>query len=97
MIATNFMNNGPVAIIMMSLVMSMGASVDANITALCMGCILFSQVAYATPIASPFAAMLFSNTEWIRPKDVYKYGGISTAILIVCCIVFTMVWGNLLF
>lgn len=97
MIATNFMNNGPVAIIMMSLVMSMGASVDANITALCMGCILFSQVAYATPIASPFAAVLFSNTEWIRPKDVYKYGGISTAILIVCCIVFTLVWGNLLF
>lgn len=97
MIATNFMNNGPVAIIMMSIVMSLGSTMDANVTALCMSCILFSQIAYATPIASPFAAMLFSNTEWVKPKDLYKYGGISTAILIVCCIVFALVWGNLIF
>lgn len=97
MIATNFMNNGPVAIIMMSLAISMSSTVDANITAICMGCILFSQVAYATPIASPFAAMLFSNSEWIRPKDVYKYGGISTVILIVFCIIFTVIWGELVF
>ena len=97
MIATNFMNNGPVAIIMMSIVMSLGTTMGANVTALCMSCILFSQIAYATPIASPFAAMLFSNTEWVKPKDLYKYGGISTAILIVCSVVFALVWGTLIF
>lgn len=97
MIVTNFMNNGPVAIIMMSVAISMSESIGANMVALCMGCILFSQVAYATPIASPFAAMLFSNTQWIKPKDVYYYGGISTAILIVCCIAFALLWGGLIF
>ena len=97
MIVTNFMNNGPVAIIMMSVAISMSDSIGANMVALCMGCILFSQVAYATPIASPFAAMLFSNTEWSKPKDVYYYGGISTAILIVCCIAFALLWGGIIF
>lgn len=97
MIVTNIMNNGPVAIIMMSVAISMADTVGANMIALCMGCILFSQVAYATPIASPFAAMLFSNTQWIKPKDVYYYGGISTAILIVCCIAFALLWGGLVY
>lgn len=26
-----------------------------------------------TPAASPFAAMLFGNKEWLKPKDIYKY------------------------
>ena len=26
-----------------------------------------------TPAASPFAAMLFGNKEWLQPKEIYKY------------------------
>lgn len=29
--------------------------------------------AIATPAASPFAAMLFGNKEWLKAKDVYRY------------------------
>ncbi len=29
--------------------------------------------AIATPAASPFAAMLFGNKEWLRAKDIYKF------------------------
>ncbi len=97
MAVTNFMNNGPVAIIMMSVAVSMSGTVGANLMAICAGCILFSQLAYATPIASPFSAMLFSNKDWIRPKDVYLYGGISTCILIPLCILFTVLWGSVIF
>ena len=97
MAVTNFMNNGPVAIIMMSVAVSMSDTVGANLMAICAGCILFSQLAYATPVASPFSAMLFSNKDWIRPKDVYLYGGISTCILIPLCILFTVLWGSVIF
>lgn len=97
MFVTNFMNNGPIAIIMMSVAVSMADSIGANLMALCVGCILFSQLAYATPIASPFSAMLFSNKDWIRPKDVYYYGGVSTGLLIPLCILFTVLWGGIIF
>ena len=31
--------------------------------------------AMETPAASPFAAMLFGNKEWLEAKDIYKYCG----------------------
>lgn len=42
--------------------------------------------AIATPAASPFAAMLFGNKEWLRSKDIYKYDlmfvGIELALVL---------------
>ena len=35
-------------------------------------------VALLTPIASPHAALLHGNKEWILTKDVYLYGSIMT-------------------
>ncbi len=29
-----------------------------------------------TPAASPFAAMMFSNKEWLPAKDICKYTGV---------------------
>ena len=44
---------------------------SAPVTALMILFVLSS--AAITPAASPFAAMLFGNKEWLEPKEIYKY------------------------
>lgn len=39
-----------------------------------------------TPSASPFAAMLFSNREWLAPTDIYKYTGVFILAELLLCI-----------
>lgn len=41
-----------------------------------------------TPAASPFAAIMFGNGEWIKAKDAYKYGFMFVIIetIVVCLI-----------
>lgn len=36
--------------------------------------------AIATPAASPFAAMMFGNKEWLHAKDIYKYNVVIVAM-----------------
>lgn len=52
-----------------------------------MGCLVYGCfLAYLLPCASPMAAVMFGNKEWIRPKDIVKYAGcfILIAIVVLC-------------
>ena len=42
-----------------------------------------------TPAASPFAAMMFANREWLQPGDIYKY----TGVIIICEFVLMLVFA----
>jgi sodium-dependent dicarboxylate transporter 2/3/5 len=42
------------------------------------------------PSASVFAAMLWSNHEWITPKEVFRYGGFIVTIAIIAAIIVIM-------
>ena len=42
-------------------------------------------MAILTPAASPFAAFLYGNKEWLEKSDVLKYG---TAILVMCIVLY---------
>ena len=46
--------------------------------------------------ASPFAAMLFGNKEWLRSKDIYKYDLMFVAIEMVLVLVVGVPLANLI-
>ena len=97
MFLTNFANNGIVCIIMMSVVVGMADTLGINAVSVSVALMLFAQVAVATPIASPFAAILFSNKTWVKANDLYKYGAISSIIIAVAAIIFGIFWGRIVF
>lgn len=40
------------------------------------------STATLTPGASPYAAIMFGNSEWLKPKDIYKYASIFLVVQI---------------
>lgn len=46
------------------------------------------HVAVLSPAASPYAAMLYSNTEWIDGRDAVKY---ATVFFLTCVVVYALV------
>lgn len=49
-----------------------------------------------TPAASPFAAMLFGNKEWLQPKAIYKYTLIFIAIELAVVLAISLPIANML-
>ncbi len=87
-VLTNIANNGVIAIILMSVVVSFTEQMGIDPTGVCILLMLCVQMALVTPAASPFAAILFGNKDWIKPKDIYFYGTIS---IFICTIVMIIV------
>ncbi|MGM9524985.1 MAG: hypothetical protein ACI3U1_01815, partial [Peptococcaceae bacterium] len=96
-VLTNFANNIVVAMIFIQLICSLAEPLGVNATPMIMTLMITANFAFYTPAASAPAAMVFGNTEWIRPKDIYTMGGIMMVLLGVAIIVFALVWGNLVF
>lgn len=81
MIATQFMNNAICGGIMFPIIYPFALAIDLDpgmITVLLIYCLV---MAVLTPAASPMAALMFANTEWVSTREVYKY--ITPGILIV--------------
>lgn len=94
---TNICNNGVVALILISVLLSIGEELGLAPTPIAITIMLTVQMAMFTPAASPFAAILFGNTEWIKPKAVYKYGSILLVFLIIGMIFCGIVWSNIIY
>jgi sodium-dependent dicarboxylate transporter 2/3/5 len=52
--------------------------------------------ACATPAASPFAAMLFGNKEYLSSGDVYKFSGLFVIIEVIFVLVVGIPFFNML-
>lgn len=73
-VCTNFMVNKIVAILMISMTMPIVQTLDIDpIQMVCLYTVI-STVAFLLPSASQSATVLFSNSEWVRAADVFKYG-----------------------
>lgn len=46
------------------------------------------HVAVLSPAASPYAAMLFSNTDWIDTRDTVKY---AAGFFVTCVVVYALI------
>lgn len=49
-----------------------------------------------TPAASPFAALLFGNKEWLDPKAIYRYSAIFVVLELIVVLVISLPVANLL-
>jgi sodium-dependent dicarboxylate transporter 2/3/5 len=82
--ATSFAMNMIVGITLMPIVVAFGTVAGVSLPAVAATSILLLHYAVILPTASAFAAMLWSNKEWLTSKEVAKYGG---SIVIIATIV----------
>ncbi len=76
MVLTNLCNSLVVGMILQPIILSFCTLNGVNAAPIVTLSIFFVlSCAMVTPAASPFAAMLFSNKEWLDSKDIYKYCG----------------------
>lgn len=72
-ILTNFMINMVVAVIMISAVVPIAASLGVDPLQIVYLITITCTIAFALPAASAASCVLFANKEWIKPADIYKY------------------------
>lgn len=73
MLLTNFANNGMTALVFLPVVVSFASELGSNPTAMTVLLIFTVHIALATPAACPMAGLMYSNTEWVKPTELYKY------------------------
>lgn len=84
---TQFANNGVMGVLFMPMLKIFSEQSGGSFEA-CAVLLIFSlHIAILTPAASPFAAFLYGNTEWINKKEVVKYGIIILIMSIIAYIV----------
>lgn len=73
-ILTNFCNSFVICLLLQPFIMTYCAATGANPIPIVILLIFVTMTtALCTPAASPFAAILHGNKEWLLSKDIYKY------------------------
>ena len=80
-ILTNVSNNAVLGIIYINLMYPIAQIMNLNVFPIIAVMVFTIQLAYLTPAASAPAAIVFSNIQWIKAKDVMKYQLIILPIL----------------
>ena len=94
---TSFAMNVIVGIVLMPVLVTFGMESGANLPAVAATTILLFHYAVILPSASAFAAMLWSNREWLTRKEVVKYGGSLVIFATVIAIFIIMPFSLVLF
>jgi len=94
---TSFAMNVIVGIILMPVLVTFGMESGANLPAVAATTILLFHYAVILPSASAFAAMLWSNREWLTRKEVVKYGGAIVLFATAVAMIIIMPLSLLLF
>lgn len=96
-IVTNVANNLILTIIIMPLMANFAGQVGLNDIGLILLLFVCTQMALATPGASPITGIVFSQTMMVRASDLSKYALIAIPILFVFCILFGWLYMNIIF
>ena len=96
-ILTNVTNNAVLGIIYINLMCPLAGVMNIDVLPIVAVMIFTIQLAYLTPAASAPAALVFSNTKWVKTKDVMKYWAIILPILFVLFFVLGLPWANIIF
>ncbi len=73
LLTTQVANNAVMGAVLMPVVSVFSTQLGINFGGTAALLTLLMQIAVLTPAASPYAALLFTNTEWITKKDILKY------------------------
>lgn len=96
-VATNFCNSVVAGLVFTPVILSMAAAFgfDPNPIIACFFYVVL--VAAATPAASPFAAILYDNGDWIAKKDVAIHTVIASVIVVAVVLVIGIPLAKILF
>lgn len=96
-VLTNLCNSLVIGMILQPVVLTFcnlsGVNAAPIVTLLIFFVLLSASV---TPAASPFAAMMFGNKEWLKPADVYKYASICVVVEFILVLVIGIPFANLM-
>ncbi len=82
-ILTNFLANTTVGLMFTPVLFALSVKLGVNpIPAIALLTVSI-HIAYLTPAASPFAALLFGYSTWVKKTDLYKYGLMTIILLAV--------------
>lgn len=93
----NFINSGIAGALMVFIMISFVPSFDIAPMALMILLIFIDHVTFITPASCPMAALMFSNREWISPKEIYKYSVPVLLWTLITVIIVGFPLSNLLF
>jgi sodium-dependent dicarboxylate transporter 2/3/5 len=79
MVITQFANNAVMGVLLMPIVFAFCQQNGTNPAAAATAMTFALHVAIMTPAASPYAAILYGNKDWVDGKEIFKYGGIIAA------------------
>lgn len=96
-IITNLCNNGVTGVIFITITYGFAAQMGISTAAVALLIIFCVHLALLTPAASPMAAMLHGNKEWIKAAQVYRYGTVAVLLTGVLLIVVGLPLAGLLF
>jgi len=94
---TSFASSMVIGIALIPILVIFGVQAGANLPAVASTTILLIHYSIILPSASVFAAMLWSNEEWIPSKDVFKSGAFIVILAMIVAFVIIMPLSNLLF
>lgn len=96
MVLTNFGNNVSICILLMPVVISVCNTTGFDPRPIYMCMIFAVHLAMLTPGACPYAALVWGNTEWISPKEIYKYVPVIMLIFYICIVIVGYNWAKLM-
>lgn len=96
-IITNFANNTATALIVMPILIGYSSQAGVALPALVVMLICCTHIAIMTPAACPMSGVMFSNTGWIKGKDVYKYAPIIVIFSFAVLFFAGYFWGKVIF
>ena len=93
-ILTNFGNNVSICILLMPVILSVCNTLGIDPAPLYMVLIFAVHLAMLTPGACPYAALVWGNTEWLTPGEIYKYATGVMVIFYILIIVVGYQWAQ---
>lgn len=94
---TNVINNAVAGAIMVPVMYSFASSIGANPVMITALICFVSDIGMLLPCASPSGAMMYSNKEWLNPKDIVAYSLFGIAAMAIAAIFVGIPVGTLLF
>lgn len=97
LILTNVCNSSVVGMIFLPIIFTFTGVMSVASEPIVAIFIYLVLIAAITPAASPFAAILHGNKEWLDTKDIYKYTTIMSLVVLLIVIIVGIPLAKLLF
>lgn len=97
MVMTNLINNVVVSAIIMPMCWGLCSQFDINPLAVAALFTAFVDYAIILPSSSPIGALLYGNSDWIKPKDIIFWGAISFTLFYIVSVFIGYPLSDMLF